>query len=78
MAKEMRKTDNMVKIRAPFGRPNEQDLIIGINGVNYSIPKDGQEHEVPDYVAYEFERAQAAEQAFYAKQAELQGNSIFA
>ena len=51
MAKTMTKTDNMVKIRAPLARTNEQDLIIGVNGVNYSIPQDGKEHEVPDFVA---------------------------
>lgn len=77
MARAIQRTDNMVTIRAPFGKPNEQDLIIGVNGVNYSIPKDGKDHEVPDFVAYEFNRAQEAEQAFYEKQAELQGASSF-
>lgn len=78
MAKTMTKTDNMVKIRAPLARTNEQDLIIGVNGVNYSIPQDGKEHEVPDFVAFEFNRAEEARMKFYEKQAELQETSMFA
>ena len=74
-AKPIVETDGMVTIRAPFGRPNEQDFIVGVNGVNYSIPKDGKDHKVPDFVAFEFNRAMEAEQKFYEKQAELRENS---
>jgi len=78
MAKEITKTDKMVKILAPMGRMNEQDLIIGVNGVNYAIPQDGKEHEVPDFVAFEFNRARDAEMEFYKKQQELHETSMFA
>lgn len=65
----------MVKIRAPLARNDEQNLIIGINGKNWSIPQDGKEYEVPDYVAFEFERAKAAEMKFYERQNELKAKS---
>ncbi len=67
--------DGLVEIRVPMGRPNEQDFIIGLNGVNYSIPRDGKAHRVKPGVAFEFNRALEAEQKFYEKQAELQEQS---
>ena len=78
MAKAMRKTNNMVKIRAPLARVKEQDLIISVNGINYSIPQDGKEYEVPDYVAYEYNRSEEARKKLYETQAELQEQSMFA
>lgn len=50
-----------VKITLPKARGNEpKELFVGINGVSYLIPK-GKPVEVPDYVAEEVKRAQAAE-----------------
>ena len=65
----------MVKIRAPLARNDEQSLIIGVNGKNWSIPQDGGEYEVPDYVAYEYERSKTAEMKFYETQNELKARS---
>lgn len=65
----------MVKIRAPLARNDEQSLIIGINGKNWSIPQDGGEYEVPDYVAFEYNRARAAEMKFYETQNDLKAKS---
>lgn len=78
MAKAITKTDSMVKIRAPLARVKEQDLIISVNGINYSIPQDGKEYEVPDFVAYEYNRSEEARKKFYETQAELQEQSMFA
>ncbi len=50
-----------VKITLPKARGNEpKELFVGINGVSYLIPK-GKPVEVPDFVAEEIRRAQAAE-----------------
>ena len=50
-----------VKITLPKARGAEpKELFVGINGVSYLIPK-GKPVEVPDYVAEEVKRAQAAE-----------------
>lgn len=50
-----------VKITLPRARGSEpKELFVGVNGVNYLIPK-GKTVEVPDYVAEEIKRAQAAE-----------------
>jgi hypothetical protein len=50
-----------VKITLPKARGSEpKELLVGINGVNYLIPK-GKQVEVPDFVAEEVKRAQAAE-----------------
>lgn len=38
-----------------------EDVIIGINGVNWQIPR-GKEVEVPDYVAEEYYRSQRAQE----------------
>ena len=55
-----------VKLFIPRGRSNEDpNLLISINGVNYLLPR-GKESLVPDFVAYEYERSQRAEAAFYA------------
>ena len=50
-----------VKITLPKARGNEpKELFVGINGVNYLVPK-GKQIEVPDFVAEEIRRAQAAD-----------------
>lgn len=49
-----------VKITLPKARGSEpKELFVGINGVNYLVPK-GKQQEVPDFVAEEIRRAQAA------------------
>lgn len=51
-----------VKITLPKARGSEpKELLVGINGVNYLIPK-GKQVEVPDFVAEEVKRAEAAEE----------------
>lgn len=49
------------KIFVPRAASNREDpnLFVGINGVNYLIPK-GKSSEVPDFVAEEIRRANAA------------------
>jgi len=50
-----------VKITLPRARSGEdKEVFVGVNGVNYLIPR-GKEVEVPDYVAEEIRRAEAAE-----------------
>lgn len=50
-----------VKVTIPRARKGEDpNFFVGINGVNYIMPK-GETVEVPPEVAYEIERAQAAE-----------------
>lgn len=78
MAKAIKPADDFVEIIAPLARANEQDLIIGVNGVNYSIPQDGQAHRVPPAVAFEYNRAREANLKFYERQQELHKTSIFA
>ena len=49
-----------VKVTVPRARNGEaKDLFVGVNGVNYLIPK-GQTVEVPDFVAEEIRRGEAA------------------
>ena len=50
-----------VKIFVPRAASNREDpnLFVGINGVNYLIPK-GKTSEVPDFVAEEIKRADGA------------------
>ncbi len=61
MAETTQKTNDKVKVTIPRARNGEpEDLFVGINGVNYRIPK-GKAVEVPDFVAAEIERSQAAE-----------------
>lgn len=57
----MAKTEShMVDLRIPRGRSNEEPYVmIGINGVNWQLPK-GQTSKVPQYVADEYNRAQEA------------------
>lgn len=53
--------DNRVEIFVPKGYANEDpNLFIGVNGVNYLLPK-GKKSLVPDFVAAEFERTKNAE-----------------
>ena len=59
------KNDTRVKVTLPRARKGEDpNLFVGINGVNYIVPK-GQTSEVLPEVAYEIERSQAAEAYMY-------------
>ena len=49
-----------VKIRLDRARGSEpKELYVGVNGVNYLVPK-GKEVEVPEFVAEEIKRSEAA------------------
>ena len=50
-----KKNSARVELHIPRSGPKtEQQVVIGVNGVNYVIPK-GQRVTVPDYVAAEYE-----------------------
>ena len=56
---------NKVKIKIPKLSANDDpNFLIAVNGVNYLIPK-GKEVEVLDFVKEEYERSEAAREAFY-------------
>lgn len=62
------------KITVPRARKGEpEDLFVGINGVNYLIPK-GKAVEVPDFVAAEVRRSQAAEDYMFDQKESLLSN----
>ena len=54
--------DNRVEVFVPKGYANDDpNFFISVNGVNYLLPK-GKKSMVPDYVAEEFHRSQAAQE----------------
>ena len=54
--------DNRVEIFVPKGyAKDDPNQVIGINGVNYVLPK-GKKSLVPDFVAAEFHRSQKAQE----------------
>jgi hypothetical protein len=54
--------DNRVEIFVPKGYANDDpNFHIGINGVNYVLPR-GKKSLVPDFVAAEFYRSQRAQE----------------
>ena len=54
--------DTRVEITVPKGYANDEpNHIIGINGVNYLLPR-GKKSMVPDFVAEEFYRSQRAQE----------------
>ena len=60
-----------VKVTIPRARKGEDpNYFVGINGVNYILPK-GQTSEVPPEVAYEIERAATAESYMYDRADEM-------
>ena len=77
MAKTSEKNENVIetgktKITLPRARKGEaEDLFVGVNGVSYLIPK-GKEVEVPDFVAEEIRRSQAADDFMHDAAEELQ------
>ena len=52
-----------VQLFIPRGNPNEPDVMISVNGVNYILPR-GKTSTVPDYVAAEYNRAEAAKERY--------------
>ena len=60
-----------VEIFVPRGRSNEDpNLLISVNGVNYLVPR-GKKSMVPDFVAYEYNRAMEAESALYERKEQM-------
>lgn len=60
-----------VEIYVPRGRSNEDpNLLISVNGVNYLVPR-GKKSLVPDFVAYEYNRAMDAESALYERKEQM-------
>lgn len=65
-----------VSVTIPRARNGEDpNLFVGINGVNYLIPK-GVTSEVPEAVAREIERAQAAEALMYDESDALKAQNV--
>lgn len=63
-----------VEVFAPRNSANQDpNCFVGVNGVNYILPR-GKRSQVPDFVAEEFERSQAAEEKMYEEQDKLKGN----
>ena len=59
-------TVEMKTITIPRARYGEDPIVlVGINGVNYQIPR-GKSVEVPAFVAEEYERSKQAEENFLA------------
>lgn len=61
---------DLVEINPPRVSGNDPTVFIGINGVNYVIPR-GKTSKVPRAVAEEFYRSQAAQDAMYDAQEAL-------
>ncbi|MBP3699162.1 MAG: hypothetical protein J6J01_06765 [Oscillospiraceae bacterium] len=60
-----------VEIYVPRGRSNEDpNLLISVNGVNYLVPR-GKKSLVPDFLAYEYNRAMEAESALYERKEQM-------
>ena len=54
--------DKRVEVFVPKGYANDDpNLLIGVNGVNYLLPR-GKKSLVPDFVAAEFHRTLAAQE----------------
>ena len=63
--------DDRVDVFVPFGSSKDDpNLFIGINGVNYILPK-GKTSRVPKFVADEYRRSQEAEAAQAARIAKI-------
>ena len=65
MAKAKAETNAKVEVFIPRdGLSNETTYFVGVNGVNYILPR-GKKSLVPDYVAEEINRSLAAEEKMY-------------
>ena len=61
--KKTKATDERVDLHIPKGYANDEpNLLIAVNGVNYLLPK-GKTSKVPKFIADEFYRSQAAQEA---------------
>lgn len=61
--KAVKAADDRVEILVPKGYANDEpNIIIGVNGVNYVLPR-GKRSKVPKHIAEEFYRSQAAQEA---------------
>lgn len=66
-----KKQDNRVEVYVPKGAANDDpNLLIGINGVNYILPR-GKKSMVPDFVKAEYDRSVAAQEKYDATVDEL-------
>lgn len=66
-----KKTENRVEVFIPKGYANEEpNLMIGVNGVNYLLPR-GKSSMVPEAVAAELERSRKAQTLLDQKMDEL-------
>ena len=55
--------EKLEEISIPRGYANDEpNHIVGVNGVNYLLPK-GQKSNVPNHVAYEIQRSWRAQEA---------------
>lgn len=65
------KTDKRVELFVPKGAANDEpNLVIGINGKNYVLPR-GKKSMVPDFVKAEYDRSIAAQEKYDATVDEL-------
>lgn len=63
--KEEKTDDGMVELRVPRAAGNDDpNVFISINGVNYLLPR-GKTVKVPSFVAWEYERAQKAQDEYF-------------
>lgn len=71
-----KKAENKITVKVERGAEREDpNLFVAINGVSYLVPK-GKTSELPDYVAEEIKRAEAAKENFYQSQSRMCGASI--
>lgn len=69
------KSNEKVSVTVPRGAQNaDPNVFIGINGVNYLLPK-GQMSSVPPEVAQEYTRSIEAENRFFATADKLKSES---
>ena len=62
-APEATVADERVEIFVPRGYANDEpNVVIGVNGVNYVLPR-GKTSKVPKHIAAEFQRSQKAQEA---------------
>lgn len=71
MATDTKTKDERVELFVPKGAANDEpNLFIGVNGVNYVLPR-GKKSMVPVFVKEEYERSVAAQEKYDATVDEL-------
>ena len=71
MANDTANKPKLVDLLIPRGASvDEPNVIISVNGKNYVLPK-GKTSKVPEFVKYEYERAQRAKEAMDVRAAEM-------